>query len=100
LRGGGCEVSVVDPHVEKLCVVKGVGVADDELEIDELIDEGFDDEKGAIFGDGEVFALTVNELTLGLAVSKEAQIADTESLGPTDGVEGTLRLVLENGRND
>jgi hypothetical protein len=83
-----------------LCGVKGVGVADDELEIDKLIDEGFDDKKGVIFGDGEVFALTVNELTLGLAVSEEAQIAYTESLRPTDGVEGTLGLVLENGRND
>ena len=98
--GGGCEVSVVDPHVEQLCVVKRVGVADDELEIDEFIDEGFDDEKRVIFGDGEVFALTVNELTLGLAVSKEAQIAYTESLGPADGVGGTLGLVLENGRKN
>ena len=59
-----------------------------------------DDEKGEILVDGKVFALTVNVLASGLAVSEEAQITDTKSLRATDRVNWAFDLILnDDGRN-
>ena len=70
--GGGGEITLIDPHVDDFDVVEGVFVTDDELEVDELVDDGLKDEEGVIFVDGEVFALVVDELAFGLTVSEEA----------------------------
>ncbi len=95
--GRGCEITFIDPHVDDFDVVKGVFVADDELEVDELVDDRLKDEEGVIFVKGEVFALVVDVLAFGLAVSKEAQIADTKSRRATEWVDRASGLILDNG---